>query len=81
MTNPQTTNVISFDAYKVRTYLDSTINGFLNDPPEGNFQKGFLSAVIVIWEEALGKTKDARTEKLRELCQHEKLSTNVGEQP
>lgn len=66
---PKITNIEEFDAHKVRNYLDKTINGFMKDPPDTNFQKGFLAAVLVVWEEALGKTEDGRVKKLEEYCE------------
>lgn len=64
-----TTNLVEFDAHKVRKYLDRSINGFINDPPDSVYQKGFLAAVLIIWGEALG-IKDARTEKLETYLEH-----------
>lgn len=65
--------IIDFDAAKTRRYLDLCIDGFINDPPDSDFQAGFLGAVVVIYREVLGKTKDARLdlcERLIKNCQH-----------
>jgi len=53
-------DVIDFDSMRVRKYLDHAINGFLNDPPDSEYQAGFLGAVCVIYREALNNTTDDR---------------------
>lgn len=57
---PNKTDIIEFDAHKVRNYLDQSINGFMNDPPDTDYQRGFLAAVLIVWKEALNKGDDAR---------------------
>jgi hypothetical protein len=53
-------SLVSFDAHRVRKYLDGSIKGFLNDPPDSSFQAGFLAAVCIIYREALNNTTDDR---------------------
>ena len=61
------TDVIEFDGMKTRRYLTKTIDGFLRDPPDSDFQCGFLSAVIVVYKEALGSDPDSRIEACEKL--------------
>jgi hypothetical protein len=51
-------NVIDFNGVRAERYIDSAIDGFFNDPPDSNFQAGFLSALIVVKREALGRSDD-----------------------
>lgn len=52
------TDVVSFDAHKVRRYLDQAINAFFRDPPDSPSQRGYLSALVCVYREALGKSDD-----------------------
>lgn len=47
--------LISFDAERASRYIARALGGFLNDPPDSDFQRGFLSALLVIYREGLGK--------------------------
>lgn len=49
-------NVVSFDAERVRRYLDDSLLGFMKDPPDDEYQRGFLAALVLIYSEALGTT-------------------------
>lgn len=55
-------DVIEFDAQKVRKYLIRAIEGFINDPPDSDYQCGFIDAICVIYREALGIEGDARVD-------------------
>ena len=46
---------ISFDAEKASRYIERAFDGFFADPPDSNFQRGFLAALIVLYREGLGK--------------------------
>lgn len=48
-------NVVSFDAMKASRYLEQALMGFLGDPPDSDFQRGFLSALLIVYQEGLGK--------------------------
>lgn len=47
--------MISFDAEKASRYLLHAIVSFTNDPCDSDFQRGFLSALLVVYREGLGK--------------------------
>jgi hypothetical protein len=53
--------IIDFDDRRAAHYLIRTIEGFLSDPPDTEYQRGYLSALIAIYHEALGRgAGDAR---------------------
>jgi hypothetical protein len=52
------TDVIGFDAFKVRKYLTEATDGFFNDPPGDRYQQGFLAALVVVMREAIGRDDD-----------------------
>jgi hypothetical protein len=46
---------------KIRTveeYVESCVHGFVSDPPDTDYQLGFLGAMLVLAEEALGLRMD-----------------------
>jgi hypothetical protein len=47
-------NVIEFDGERTRRYLNGVFSGFLEDPADTDYQRGFLAAALVIYREALG---------------------------
>lgn len=51
-------SVISFDAERTRRYLEDLFAGYMNDPADTEYQRGFLAAALVIYREALGKGAD-----------------------
>lgn len=51
-------NVIDFDGYKIAPYLVNALEGFINDPPDSPFQRGYLAALIAVYKEGLGKGTD-----------------------
>lgn len=48
-------DLISFDAERVSRYLDELFAGYLNDPADSDYQRGFLAAALTIYREALGR--------------------------
>jgi hypothetical protein len=58
-------DIITFDAGKVRRYIEESLRGFVNDPPDNDFQRGFLEALIVIMQEAVG-VRYSKSEILRQ---------------
>ena len=48
-------NVISFDAEKASRYIEQALAGFINDPADSDFQRGYLAALLTLYEEGLGK--------------------------
>ncbi len=48
-------NVISFEAERASKYLSGVFAGYLEDPADSDFQRGFLAASLVIYREGLGK--------------------------
>jgi hypothetical protein len=62
------TNIISFDAEKATRYIEQALIGFINDPADSDFQRGYLAALLTIYEEGLGKgTGDDRLPLLLEM--------------
>jgi len=53
-------NIIELDTSKAGKYLAEAINGFLKDPPDSEYQRGFLAALIVVSTEGIGRQSDAR---------------------
>lgn len=49
------TNIVSFDAEKTSKYIEQALAGFINDPPDSDFQRGYLAALLNMYEEGLGK--------------------------
>lgn len=61
-------NVIDFDARRVEPFVMKAIEGFLNDPPDSDYQRGYAAALIVIYREGLGRgASDARVEAAERL--------------
>ena len=48
-------NVVSFDAEKASRYIEQAFNGFLVDPADSDFQRGYLAALLTLYREGLGK--------------------------
>ncbi|MCC3607430.1 MAG: hypothetical protein JGK24_30440 [Microcoleus sp. PH2017_29_MFU_D_A] len=48
-------NIILFDSEKATRYISEALIGFLNDPPDSDYQRGYLGALLTIYEEGLGK--------------------------
>jgi hypothetical protein len=42
----------------VEEYVRSAVQGFLGDPPDTEFQRGYLASLLVLAEEALGLRMD-----------------------
>lgn len=64
------TNVISFDAEKASRYIEQALAGFINDPADSDFQRGYLAALLIIYEEGLGKgADDDRLSLLRKMSE------------
>jgi hypothetical protein len=42
----------------VDEYVRSAVHGFVGDPPDSNYQSGYLAALLVIAQEALGHRLD-----------------------
>jgi hypothetical protein len=56
-------NVIDFDGARFAPLLMQAINGFSADPPDTEFQRGYLAALIWAYREGLGRGEgDARLE-------------------
>ena len=63
------TNIILFDAEKATRYIEQALIGFINDPADSDFQRGYLAALLAIYEEGLGKgVGDSRLKNLREMA-------------
>lgn len=53
-----TAKLISFDAERASRYIESALSGFLNDPADSDFQRGYLAALLTLYTEGLGKGLD-----------------------
>jgi len=47
--------IISFDAVRASRYIEQAFAGFLNDPVETEYQRGYLAALLTLYQEGLGK--------------------------
>lgn len=53
--------IIDFDARRIQPYLMGSIEQFLGDPPDSEFQRGYLAALLSVYTEGLGRgASDAR---------------------
>ncbi|AOG03091.1 hypothetical protein [Bosea sp. RAC05] len=60
---PSSSNVIDFDARRVEPFVMKAIEGFLNDPPDSDYQRGYLAGLVNVYREGLGRgVSDARLE-------------------
>ena len=46
--------IAEFEHKKIEEWVKANVQGFLGDPPDNDFLDGFLSALLLIEEEALG---------------------------
>jgi hypothetical protein len=61
-------NPMSDDTMRVTDYLLKQIDGFISNPPDTDFQRGYLAAVLDTYEEGLGGPPDAVRANARRLC-------------
>ena len=47
-------HVEKYSAAYVDEYVRSAVQGFVGDPPDSNYQSGYLAALLVVAQEALG---------------------------
>jgi hypothetical protein len=47
--------LLSFEAEKTSRLIEDAFNGYLRDPADSDFQRGYLAALIVLYTEGLGK--------------------------
>lgn len=53
--------VVDFDERRITPYLVEAIGGFLTDPPDTDYQRGYLAALVSVYREGLGReANDAR---------------------
>lgn len=53
-----TAQLISFDAERASNYIITALNMFMVDPADSDHQRGYLSALLTVYEEGLGRGKD-----------------------
>lgn len=59
-------DLIDFDGVRAVKYIERALAGFLDDPADSDHQRGYLSALLTIYTEGLGKgIDDGRIELLR----------------
>ena len=49
--------IIDFDSARIAPWLVRAIEGFLNDPPDSDHQRGYLAALLCVYQEGLGLGK------------------------
>jgi hypothetical protein len=47
--------LISFDSERAAKYLEGVFAGYLSDPADSDYQRGFLAACLTLYREALGR--------------------------
>lgn len=47
--------IVSFDDSRARKYVERALIGFAGDPPDSDYQRGFLAALAIVYREGLGK--------------------------
>ena len=50
-----TGELVSFDAVKATRYIEQAFHGFMIDPADSDYQRGFLAALLTLYREGLGK--------------------------
>ena len=60
--------IVDLEARRITPYVLEAIAGFIGDPPDSQFQRGYLSALLDIYREGLGnKSADARVVAAEEI--------------
>lgn len=55
------TEILDLDARRIAPFLIQAINLFLIDPPDSDYQLGYLAALVAVYKEGLGRGEtDAR---------------------
>lgn len=54
-----------YDEKKVRTYIEESLDLFIKDPPDTEFQLGFLAALKDVYINGLGLDLSTRKKELR----------------
>lgn len=52
--------IIDFDAIRIEPYLEGIFRGYLNDPADTDYQRGYLAAALDIYREGLRRHDDDR---------------------
>jgi len=50
-----TGEIVSFDAEKASRYIEQALHGFMIDRATSEYQRGFLAALLAVYQEGLGK--------------------------
>lgn len=50
--------IIDFHAEKALPYIRTAFIGFMNDPPDTQYQLGYLAALVDLYNEGLGRQDD-----------------------
>jgi hypothetical protein len=51
-------NLVSFDAERASRYIERAFAGYLADPADSDYQRGYLAALLQLYREGLGKGAD-----------------------
>ena len=58
--------IIDIDGMRAAKYVEQALLGFLRDPADSTYQRGYLAALLTIYTECLGRgIGDDRLELLR----------------
>ena len=47
--------LISFDDERTAKYIEGVFAGYLNDPADSDYQKGYLAGMLTLYREGLGR--------------------------
>jgi hypothetical protein len=50
----------------ITVYLLNAIKSFTKDPPDSDYQRGYLAGLLVLWDETHGGSKEMANETIRE---------------
>ena len=64
-------DIVDFDGHRVAPYVIDAIAGFISDPPDSDYQEGYLAACLAIYREGIGRGQnDARVIKAEDILAH-----------
>lgn len=48
-----TADITDFDAARLRPFIERALTLYLGDPPDTDYQRGYLAALVDMWREGL----------------------------
>ena len=58
--------IVSFDAERASRYIEHVFRGYLQDPADSDFQRGYLAALLTLYRKGLGNGEGHDRLRLRE---------------